>query len=79
MRGLADSGARWNVLAQQIFFARLDYQGGDEQRFTMDAWDGYADSHDRIVDFVARRGWITHRPYGKRSRQLGKRDPDRLR
>ncbi len=56
MRGLADSGARWNVLAQQIFFARLDYQGGDEQRFTMDAWDGYADSHDRIVDFVARRG-----------------------
>jgi alkaline phosphatase D len=53
--GLADSGARWNVLAQQVFFAQRDFQNGSGQRFSMDAWDGYPASRERILDFVDRR------------------------
>jgi len=54
--GLASSGGRWNVLAQQVFFARSDKPGtfGVPLR-DMDAWDGYDGSRDRIVDFMARR------------------------
>ncbi len=54
--GLADSGARWNVLAQQVFFAQRDFQSGEGQRFSMDAWDGYPASRERILDFIDRRG-----------------------
>ena len=46
--GLADSGTAWNVLAQQVFFAQRDFDTGDGQRFSMDAWDGYIGSRDRI-------------------------------
>jgi alkaline phosphatase D len=56
MDGLADSGARWNVLAQQTFFAQRDSWGGYGQSFNMDAWDGYTGSRDRIVEFIAKRG-----------------------
>jgi hypothetical protein len=54
--GLAASEARWNILVKQVFFAQIDFQGGDERQFQMDAWDGYPGCRDRIVDFVARRG-----------------------
>ena len=53
--GLAASNARWNILAQQVFFAQYDNQGGDGRRFEMDAWDGYAPCRDRIVDFASER------------------------
>ncbi|CAA9440043.1 MAG: Phosphodiesterase/alkaline phosphatase D [uncultured Rubrobacteraceae bacterium] len=53
--GLAASNARWNILAQQVFFAQYDNQGGDGRQFEMDAWDGYAPCRDRIVDFVSER------------------------
>ena len=54
--GLSASEARWNVLAQQVFFARIDFQGGDGRQLQMDAWDGYPGSRDRILDFIARQG-----------------------
>jgi len=54
--GLAASEARWNVLAQQVFFARSNKPGvGGQYLRDMDAWDGYDGSRDRIVDFIARR------------------------
>jgi alkaline phosphatase D len=52
LNGLAASGATWNVLAQQVFFAQRDFQTGDGQRFSMDAWDGYIGSRDRISNFI---------------------------
>ena len=55
LNGLADSGARWNILAQQVFFAQRDFQEGEGERFSMDAWDGYPASRDRILDFIERR------------------------
>ena len=54
--GLSASEARWNVLAQQVFFAQIDFQGGDGRQLQMDAWDGYPGSRDRILDFMARQG-----------------------
>jgi len=50
--GLAASGATWNVLAQQVFFAQRDFDTGDGQRFSMDAWDGYIGSRDRISNAI---------------------------
>ena len=53
--GLAASGATWNVLAQQVFFAQRDFDTGDGQRFSMDAWDGYIGSRNRISSFIQER------------------------
>jgi alkaline phosphatase D len=52
LNGLAASGATWNVLAQQVFFAQRDFDTGDGQRFSMDAWDGYVGSRDHISNFI---------------------------
>ncbi|MGE3661934.1 MAG: alkaline phosphatase [Pseudonocardia sp.] len=48
--GLAASSARWDVLAQQVFFARLAEPTGPGNP---DAWDGFPASRDRIADALA--------------------------
>jgi len=53
--GLEDSRTQWNVLAQQVFFAQRDYEAGPLQAFSMDAWDGYVASRDRILGGIAER------------------------
>jgi alkaline phosphatase D len=53
--GLGRSRARWNVLAQQVFFSQVDY-GSGTQLFNMDAWDGYKPSRDRVLAGIAERG-----------------------
>lgn len=55
LKGLNQSPARWNVLAQQIWFGQIDYQQGPEQAFNMDQWDGYPAARRRILDFVDKR------------------------
>lgn len=52
--GLEQSKARWNVLAQQVFFSKRDFKAGAEEGYSMDAWDGYAANRDRILDFVTK-------------------------
>jgi alkaline phosphatase D len=54
--GLARSNARWNVLAQQVVFCQRDFEAGALQRFSMDAWDGYAASRNRVRDAIIQRG-----------------------
>lgn len=54
--GLADSSATWNVLAQQVFFAQRDFDPGAPQSFSMDAWDGYKASRDRLIGGIVERG-----------------------
>jgi alkaline phosphatase D len=39
--GLAASGARWNLLAQQVMMARADVKPGDVVAHSMDQWPGY--------------------------------------
>ncbi|WP_085524502.1 alkaline phosphatase D family protein [Tuberibacillus sp. Marseille-P3662] len=50
------SKTNWNVMAQQIFFAKRNYgPSPDEPLFSMDGWDGYMPARDRIMDFVNNR------------------------
>jgi alkaline phosphatase D len=52
--GLRSSGARWNLLAQQIFMAQHDYHLGPGKELLLDTWDGYAAERDRVLgDIVA--------------------------
>ena len=53
--GLEHSRARWNVVAQQVFMAQRDTDPGPPQRFSMDAWDGYAAGRDRLLAHVQSR------------------------
>ena len=51
--GFHRSTARWDVLGQQVFFGQRDSNRGPMTVVSMDAWDGYAASRDRIT-----RGWV---------------------
>ena len=55
LNGLGRSRARWNVLAQQVFFAQRDSIAGPQQRFSMDAWDGYTASRNRVLEGIIER------------------------
>ncbi|MBM7770262.1 alkaline phosphatase D [Actinokineospora baliensis] len=51
--GLRTSRARWDVLGQQVFFAQRDLTAGEKQGFSMDAWDGYKASRDKVAAGLA--------------------------
>jgi len=53
--GLAATGARWNVLAQQTIMAQYDYDTGHGVAVNHDQWDGYVPSRQRILDGIAAR------------------------
>jgi len=54
-RGLATSRTRWNVLAQQVFFAQADFTAGPDVGINPDAWDGYVASRDRVLRAIQER------------------------
>jgi alkaline phosphatase D len=54
--GLAASNATWDVIAQQVFFARLDRDPGPGLLTSMDTWDGYAADRGRVLDMFAAGG-----------------------
>jgi alkaline phosphatase D len=56
LEGFRTSRARWDLLGQQVFFGRRDNDAGAPTRVSMDAWDGYAASRDRVVG-----GWVDAR------------------
>lgn len=51
--GFRRSRARWTVIGQQVFFAQRDRDAGPLEVTSMDAWDGYVASRERIT-----RGWV---------------------
>ncbi|GAB2994555.1 alkaline phosphatase D family protein [Saccharothrix stipae] len=51
--GFRRSRARWDVLGQQVFFAERDRKDGPDKELSMDSWDGYLASRDRVT-----RGWV---------------------
>jgi alkaline phosphatase D len=53
--GLNRSQAQWNVLAQQVMVAQRDTTPGEGQTFSMDKWDGYLASRDRLMGFLQER------------------------
>ncbi|MGE0441171.1 MAG: alkaline phosphatase [Gemmatimonadales bacterium] len=54
--GLAANRARWNVVAQQVLFSRLDSEPGPAERYNMDNWNGYQAARKRAIDAIAERG-----------------------
>ena len=53
MNRLDRSQAGWNLIGQQIPMAKLDRFAGPERRFSMDKWDGYAESRARLLRFLS--------------------------
>jgi len=53
--GLAASGARWNVIAQQTLMAQADRMPGAGQQFWTDGWDGYPQARKRLLNFISAR------------------------
>ena len=52
---LSESSAEWNVIPQQVMMAQVDRMPGDDVRYSMDQWPGYAASRDMLLGFVAER------------------------
>ena len=50
---LAGQTARWNVLAQQVFFSQRDFTSGDADSFSNDAWDNYPAERNLVRDRLA--------------------------
>lgn len=53
---LAGPTARWNVLAQQVFFSQRDFESGPNARFSDDAWDNYVPERNSLRDHVVAAG-----------------------
>lgn len=51
VRGMERSGARWNLLANQLMWAQNDRTAGPEQVFDLDNWDGYRAQRRRLLEF----------------------------
>ena len=49
---LAGHTARWNVLAQQVFFSQRDLTLGSGKSYSGDAWDGYVADRDSLRDHM---------------------------
>ncbi|MFH8572363.1 alkaline phosphatase D family protein [Streptomyces sp. NPDC017993] len=47
--GWRESTARWNVLPQQVTFSERRDATGDAYQVSMDAWDGYPASRERVL------------------------------
>ncbi|MFJ8167351.1 alkaline phosphatase D family protein [Streptomyces sp. NPDC094473] len=48
--GWKASDARWNVVPQQVTFAQRRDVPGDAYKLSMDSWDGYPASRQRVMD-----------------------------
>lgn len=51
---LAGPTARWNIVAQQVFFSQLDQAAGAAQKFNNDAWDNYPVERNLVRDHLAK-------------------------
>ncbi|MBL9124244.1 MAG: alkaline phosphatase D family protein [Planctomycetaceae bacterium] len=50
--GLGKSQSKWNVLAQQVMMARVDFKPGDEIGHSMDQWPGYEQDRRRVLKYL---------------------------
>ena len=51
-QAVAGPTARWNVLAQQVFFSQRDFTAGPIDSFSDDAWDNYVVERDGLRDHL---------------------------
>ncbi|MFI5952329.1 alkaline phosphatase D family protein [Cryptosporangium sp. NPDC051539] len=50
--GLATSGSRWNLLANQVMIAAGDSKAGPGEKYSFDGWDGYRAQRRRLLEFL---------------------------
>ena len=55
LEGLAATGPRWNIIAQQTLMAQVDRRPGPEQTFWTDGWDGYPETRARLLRRLAEK------------------------
>jgi alkaline phosphatase D len=48
-QGFRESRASWDLLGQQVFFGRRDNDAGAANTVSMDSWDGYDPSRQRVI------------------------------
>ena len=53
--GLRRSRTPWNLLAQQVMMAKIDWWPGPDQRFSYDQWDGYDVERRRLLALLGAR------------------------
>jgi alkaline phosphatase D len=53
LANLTQPTARWNAIAQQVFFSQRDLAPGPARRFSDDAWDNYVAERDALRDHIA--------------------------
>src|SRR5918997_4976816 len=74
LSNLAGPTARWNVLAQQVFFSQRDFTSGPNASFSDDAWDNYVPERNGLRDHP---GVVRHRGRpARRGRRVGDRGDD---
>ncbi|MBD2253774.1 alkaline phosphatase D family protein [Nostoc parmelioides] len=56
LRGLDQSKARWNVIAQQTMLGQFDFDARPGvELFNIDQWDGYVAARNRLLKFLEQR------------------------
>lgn len=55
LKGLSNSKARWNVLAQQIMVMDLDRDPGPGHTVNLDSWAGHDTPRDRLLRYIRDR------------------------
>ncbi|MCW9707681.1 alkaline phosphatase D family protein [Fodinibius salsisoli] len=49
---LQESSAVWDILPQQVFMGQMDRKEGPGESYSMDKWDGYTASRNRLFEAV---------------------------
>jgi len=56
-QGLSASQSQWNILAQQVMLAPVNFAAADnpggQPKYSMDKWTGYEVARDRLLKFLA--------------------------
>lgn len=51
MNGMKESKQTWNILANQVLFAKIDVKPGEGAEYAMDQWSGYEVPRNRLIEF----------------------------
>jgi alkaline phosphatase D len=50
---LSASKAKWKILGNQVIFSQMDLSRVSQRTHNMDAWDGYAEERNDIINYLA--------------------------
>ncbi|MDA0166370.1 alkaline phosphatase D family protein [Solirubrobacter ginsenosidimutans] len=56
--GLEKSTAKWQIFAQQVVMAQMDWSVGANETWNVDAWDGYTAERTRLFNYINQKGTL---------------------